>query len=133
MAAAENILGLASELEQIEVRQWLRDQGLSDTVSAVDFAVWCLEQEGLTNVTQDLANEVLWNCTGFPSFWRIGVDGRNPIECCHTQLRGFGKVAALSKEHAGRLMSDPTYSWRQALADIDAQSAAVTASLLEDD
>ena len=35
----------------------------------------------------DEAGYVLWNHTGFPSFWNIPADGETPEECCRTQLR----------------------------------------------
>ena len=128
-----NAAALNRDLEQIDVRQWLRDLGLPAEVSTVDFAVWCLEQEGLENVTEEFAETILWNCTGFPSFWAIGLDGDHPIECCATQLRGWAKVHKLSPEYGTLLLNDMQYSWRDFLPQLQAQANALTLSILEGD
>lgn len=133
MSAAENILGLAGELERLAAKQWLRDQGLPDDISARDFALHCLRDEGIAEADHDLAEAILWNCTGFPAFWRIGHHGAHPIECCGTQLRGWARVALRSNEAASRLLNDPTWSFEQALAELDHQDSGFRKQLLEDD
>lgn len=35
----------------------------------------------------EFAELLLWEETGFPSFWRIPEDGAKPVECCVTQLK----------------------------------------------
>lgn len=135
MAAVRELSSLASDLEKIEAKKWIRDLGLPDTISTIEFAAWCLEQEGLEGVTEDLAQLILWECTGFPCFWQIGVDGDTPIQCLHTQLRGWAKVAVLSKDKASKILAheDPWYGWREAIAEIEAESRETTRALLEDD
>jgi len=32
---------------------------------------------------------VIWEHTGFPGFWRIGIDGDTPEECLRKQLKDF--------------------------------------------
>lgn len=123
---------LATDLGRVAAREWLREQGLSETISVLDFALHCLRDEGV-DADARLAESVLWNCTGFPSFWHVGRDGTHPIECCATQLRGWARVAVRSPERASRVMNDPTYSARQALAEIDAENAATADRILEDD
>lgn len=131
MSAAE-ILGLAGELEVLAVKEWLRERGVPEDISAIDFAIWCLQDEGIP-ADAKLAETILWDCTGFPAFWQIGRHGDHPIACCETQLRGWAKVAIRSKEHASRLLDDPTYSFEQALADIATQAGELRQRLLEDD
>jgi len=135
MSTAQELSSLASDLKKIEAKQWIRDLGLPDTVSTIGFAVWCLEQEGLADVTEDLAELILWECTGFPCFWQIGIDGDTPIQCLHTQLRGWAKVAVLSKDKASKILAHetPWYGWREALAEIEAENQAMTNRLLEED
>lgn len=41
------------------------------------------------DITTIDADYVLWEETGYPCFWRIGVDGGTPLECLRTQLRAF--------------------------------------------
>ncbi len=35
-----------------------------------------------------LAEHVLWECTGWPMFWHVGVDGDTPEACLRAQARG---------------------------------------------
>lgn len=35
----------------------------------------------------DGAEYILWEHTGFPGFWQIGVDGATPEECLRKQVR----------------------------------------------
>jgi len=111
-------LDLATDLEKI--------------AAAIAFAVHCLRDEGL-EADEALADFVLWNCTGFPSFWRVGTDGAHPIECCSTQVRKWARVAQLSREKAGRMLDDPTYSADDALMELEAEGTATTTRILEDD
>jgi hypothetical protein len=46
-------------------------------------------QELGADVSQDEADYILWNHTGFPHFWDVGVDGDTPEQCCRTQLRKY--------------------------------------------
>lgn len=46
-------------------------------------------REVFPEATDDEAGYLLWNETGFPSFWSIPEDGVTPEECCRTQLRRF--------------------------------------------
>lgn len=34
---------------------------------------------------------IIWEHTGYPSFWRIGIDGDTAEECFRTQIREFFK------------------------------------------
>jgi hypothetical protein len=126
------LLGLASELEQITVREWLVEQGLAPNISVIDFAVHCLRDEGL-EVDRPLADAVLWNCTGFPAFWHIPRHGAHPIECCGTQLRGWARVCLRSRGMAFAMMDDPTASFETALAILDKHDLDARARLLEDE
>ena len=42
-----------------------------------------------TTVTEDEVGHILWGHTGFPEFWRIGVDGDTPEECFQKQVRAY--------------------------------------------
>lgn len=46
-------------------------------------------KEYFPEATDEEANHILWNETGFPCFWRLGEDGATPIECCRKQLKEF--------------------------------------------
>jgi hypothetical protein len=37
----------------------------------------------------DFIEFVIWEETGYPSFWNIPKDGNTPEECLRTQLRKF--------------------------------------------
>lgn len=124
---------LATDLEKIAAREWLRAEGLPEDILVRDFALHCLRDEGIVEADHRLAETILWNCTGFPSFWHIPGHGTHPIECCSTQLRGWARVAIRSKEAASRLMNDPTWSFEQALAMLDEQDTDARARLLEDE
>jgi hypothetical protein len=41
------------------------------------------------SLTDNEANDVAWNFTGFPSFWNIPADGATPEECFRTQLKRY--------------------------------------------
>ncbi len=46
-----------------------------------------LVREVFPDATDDEAGFILFEFTGFPSFWRIPEDGATPRECCLKQLR----------------------------------------------
>ena len=125
-------LVLGTELEKLAAQKWLTDQGLPENVTVGAFALHCLRDEGI-EADGELANQVLWSCTGFPAFWHIGRHGEHAIECCSTQLRGWARVARRSQEKAGRLLNDPSYSFERALTELDADAVALTEGILEDD
>ncbi|KKM14550.1 hypothetical protein LCGC14_1705060 [marine sediment metagenome] len=39
----------------------------------------------------DKLRNLLWNCTGFPYFWRTPRDGRNGVECLNKQLNQLAR------------------------------------------
>ena len=38
-----------------------------------------------TDCSENEAEYILWNETGYPGFWN-SADGQSPLECCHTQV-----------------------------------------------
>lgn len=46
-------------------------------------------KEYFPKISDDDAGYILWNETGFPSFWSIPEDGETPEECLRTQLKRF--------------------------------------------
>lgn len=44
-------------------------------------------KEFFPNADDELADFILWEETGFPSFWNIPEDGNTPEECVRKQLR----------------------------------------------
>ena len=36
-----------------------------------------------------LCQDIIWGYTGFPTFWRLGIDGDTPEECFKTQVNKF--------------------------------------------
>lgn len=50
-----------------------------------------LAREILPSLEESVLGYVLWNETGFPTFWRIPADGDTDEDCLRTQLREFGK------------------------------------------
>lgn len=49
-----------------------------------------IAREYLPEMSDDDLNYVIWNHTGFPSFWRP-EDGKTPEECFRTQLKRFAE------------------------------------------
>ncbi|KKN63761.1 hypothetical protein LCGC14_0498650 [marine sediment metagenome] len=51
----------------------------------------CLElvREYFPDSNDDEAGYILWEHTGFPSFWNIPKDGATPEACCRKQLKEF--------------------------------------------
>lgn len=45
-----------------------------------------LVREVFPDATDDEADYILWEHTGFPSFWNIPEEGETPEECCKFQL-----------------------------------------------
>lgn len=45
-----------------------------------------LVREYFPNTTNEEANDILWERTGFPCFWNIPQDGLTAEECCRKQL-----------------------------------------------
>jgi hypothetical protein len=45
-----------------------------------------LVREYFPDVSDKEADYILWNHTGFPSFWNIPHDGDTPEACCRKQL-----------------------------------------------
>ena len=43
------------------------------------------------DATEDDVDRIIWNETGYPAFWRIGLDGSSPMECFLIQI---ARVAA---------------------------------------
>ena len=39
--------------------------------------------------TDDEVHYILWEKTGYPTFWNIGKDGATAAECCATQVKRF--------------------------------------------
>ena len=48
-----------------------------------------LVREYFPSITDEEANDILWEKTGFPCFWHIGVDGNTPEACCRKHLQEF--------------------------------------------
>ena len=46
-------------------------------------------REYFPEATDDEVDFILWEETGFPAFWNIGVDGNTPEECLRKQLQEF--------------------------------------------
>lgn len=46
-------------------------------------------REYFPDATTEQADFILWEKTGFPAFWNIGVDGDTPEACLRTQLKAF--------------------------------------------
>lgn len=44
-------------------------------------------KEYFPNASDDEIEYILWERTGYPEFWNIGIDGNTPEECLHTQLK----------------------------------------------
>ena len=45
-----------------------------------------LVREYFPNISDEGADALLWEYTGFPCFWNIPEDGETPEECCRKQL-----------------------------------------------
>lgn len=48
-----------------------------------------LVREYFPGVTDEEVECILWEKTGFPTFWNIPVDGNTPEECCRKQLQEY--------------------------------------------
>jgi len=48
-----------------------------------------LVKEYFPSATDEQADYILWEKTGFPCFWRLGEDGATPEACCRKQLQEF--------------------------------------------
>ena len=48
-----------------------------------------LVREYFPNITDEVADCILWEHTGFPSFWRLGEDNSTIEECCRKQLQEY--------------------------------------------
>ena len=48
-----------------------------------------LVREYFPEATKDEIDFILWEKTGFPSFWDIGIDGNTPEECLRKQLQDY--------------------------------------------
>lgn len=46
-----------------------------------------IAREELPELSDDARQRVIENETGWPCFWRIGIDGATPEECFRTELR----------------------------------------------
>ena len=46
-----------------------------------------LVREYFPDATDEEADYILWEKTGFPGFWNIPEDGNTPEECCRKQLK----------------------------------------------
>ena len=46
-------------------------------------------REYFPEATPEEADFILWEKTGFPCFWNIGVDGDTPEQCLRKQLQEF--------------------------------------------
>jgi len=44
-------------------------------------------REYFPGATADEVDFILWEKTGFPSFWNIGIDGSTPEQCLRRQLQ----------------------------------------------
>lgn len=50
-------------------------------------------REYFPDAGDDKVGYILWNETGFPEFWRLGVDGWTPEQCLRTQLAELAGVS----------------------------------------
>lgn len=50
------------------------------------FDAYTIAKEQFPDATDDELNFIIWEFTGYPSFWQIGVDGATPEECFRNQL-----------------------------------------------
>lgn len=48
-----------------------------------------LVKQYFPDATDEEADYILWEHTGFPEFWNIPKDGKTNIACCRKQLRQF--------------------------------------------
>ena len=48
-----------------------------------------LVREYFPDATDEQTEFILWEKTGYPGFWNIGVDGNTPEECLRKQLQNF--------------------------------------------
>ena len=46
-------------------------------------------KEYFPDASDDFIDYVVWEKTGFPSFWNIPREGNTPEECFRTQLKNF--------------------------------------------
>ena len=46
-------------------------------------------REYFPSATDTQVDFILWEKTGFPEFWNIGVEGNTPEECLRKQLQDF--------------------------------------------
>jgi len=51
-----------------------------------------IAREYFPDEDEDFLSFVIWEHTGFPSFWNIPEDGENPDECLRKQLKELSEV-----------------------------------------
>lgn len=56
-----------------------------------------LVKEYFPDATDDEAGYILWNETGFPSFWNVPKDGNTPEECLRAQLKRLSEKSERRK------------------------------------
>lgn len=55
-------------------------------MTALEIAREIAEKYGVTGLSDNNLNYILWEYTGFPDFWAYRQDGNTPEECLRTQL-----------------------------------------------
>jgi len=57
--------------------------------TAVEFTAKPVDEiarEYFPDASEDFLEAMIWGETGYPYYWRIGIDGRNAVECFRMQL-----------------------------------------------
>ena len=54
-------------------------------------------REYFPDATPETIDYILWEKTGYPEFWNIGLDGDTPEECLRTQLKAFQEEVKKAK------------------------------------
>jgi hypothetical protein len=57
-------------------------------------------REYIPNVTEMEAEFIVWEKTGYPSFWDIPTDGQTPEECFRKQVQEYAKGREAVKEES---------------------------------
>lgn len=56
-----------------------------------------LVREYFPKATDEEANGILWECTGFPCFWNIPQNGLTAEQCCRNQLKDLQSKLTFGK------------------------------------
>ena len=62
---------------------------MSDHKLQTEQTLYEVIQGYLPGISEQEADYILWNHTGYPRFWNIGVDGGTPEECLRSQLEKY--------------------------------------------